>query len=239
MKEKRVLIVDDDEDFCTVMKMSLEGQGIVIETANSGEEAIRLFREKDFDVAFLDVMLPGLNGVESFMEIRKIRPKARIVMMTGYSVEQLLDKAVENGAWAVLQKPLDMKKALKIIEEAGSHCILIADDDPDFIEIISDILTKAGKKVSLASNGQEAVERVAGGGIDILILDLKMPVLDGLGAFLEMKRIGHVVPTIIVTGYAKGSQSSLRTLESMAVSGILRKPFDPQDLLDAVEHLCR
>jgi len=110
MKSLRVLIVDDNEDLAESLAMVLELRGYEAEVAHTGEEAIRTFRDNDFDIAFMDVKLPGNNGVESYMEIRKFKPDARMVMMTGYSMEQLLDKAMENGAWGVIHKPLDMNK---------------------------------------------------------------------------------------------------------------------------------
>ena len=67
-----VLIVDDDRDFSESLAMAVESKGFVVERAFSGEEAIEIFRERDFDIAFMDVKLPGKNGVESFMEIKKI-----------------------------------------------------------------------------------------------------------------------------------------------------------------------
>ena len=79
MKNINVLIVDDDRDFAESLAMVLDGRGYQVDTVHSGEGAIRKFREKDFDIAFIDVKLPGKNGVESFMEIRKIKPEARVV----------------------------------------------------------------------------------------------------------------------------------------------------------------
>jgi CheY-like chemotaxis protein len=61
-----VFIVDDDKDFAETLKMVLEGRGYDVEIAHSGEEAIAKFCEQDFDIAFMDVKLPGKNGVASF-----------------------------------------------------------------------------------------------------------------------------------------------------------------------------
>lgn len=236
MNAKNVLIVDDDEDFAESLAMVLEGRGYQVELANSGEEAIRKLRENDYAITFMDVKMPGKNGVESFLEIRKFKPDARVVMMTGYSVEQLLDQAMEQGAWDILSKPLDINKVLKIISELPAGGVLIADDDADFVESIKGLLEGAGKAVFVALNGQEAVNRVVAGGIDLLILDMRMPVLNGLEAFLELKRRGCLVPIIIVTAFAT---EEMQNVQNMAVNGMLRKPFDPRELLNAVEALLK
>ena len=239
MDNLSVFIVDDDDDFAESLAMVLESRGCQVEIAASGEEAIEIFRTKNFDIAFMDVKLPGKNGVESFLEIRQFKPEARVVMMTGYSVEQLLDQAVAHGAWGILRKPICMEDLLEIVEKLPSSGILIADDDPDFIESIKDLLESGGKKVLVASNGHKAVKCVLANHIDLLILDIRMPILNGLQTYLELKRLGRQVPTIIVTAYASEESEALRRLESLSIDGILKKPFDPRKFLREVESLIK
>jgi two-component system response regulator HydG len=239
MNLPRVFIVDDDRDFAESLALLIEGRDCEVELAFSGEEAIEKFRQRDFDITFMDVRLPGKDGVESFLEIRKLRPAARVVMMTGYSVEQLLEQAVERGAWGVLNKPIDVHRMLGMIEKIKPDGILIVDDDPDFVESIKDLLVGNGYTVFVAIDGREAIERVRPDGIDILILDLRLPILGGLETYLELKKIGHALPTIIVTAYPEEYADEINQLRSLSVSGILRKPFDPAELLDAVEQLSR
>ncbi len=239
MNPLRVFIVDDNQDFAESLALLIEGRGYDVELAFSGEEAIEKFHQQDFDITFMDVKLPGMDGVESFLEIRKFKPSARVVMMTGYSVEQLLEQAVEHGAWGVLNKPLDIHRVLEIIENVKPDGILIVDDDPDFVESIKDVLRSDGYTVFVAKNGREAIERLLSNGIDILILDLKMPIMGGLETYLELKRMKRAIPTLIVTAYADESSSDVDKLRSLSVTGILRKPFDPRELLGAVEHLRR
>jgi CheY-like chemotaxis protein len=158
-------------------------------------------------------------------------------MMTGYSVEQLLEQAVEHGAWGVLDKPIDVHQMLRMLERIKPDGILVVDDDPDFVESVKNLLVDNGYTVFVATNGQEAIERIRSDGIDILILDLRLPILSGLETYLELKRTGHAVPTLIVTAYFDEYADDVDRLRSLSVSGILRKPFDPRDLLNAVERL--
>ena len=117
----RVFIVDDDQDFAKSLALLIEGRGYQVELAFSGEEAIAKFREQDFDITFMDVRLPGKSGTESFLEIRKFKPSARVVMMTGYSVEQLLDNAMERGALGVLRKPIDFGKLRNLLDSIAAN----------------------------------------------------------------------------------------------------------------------
>lgn len=237
MKKLNILIVDDNRDFAESMADVLGLDGHISEIAHSGEEAEEKFRRKDYDIVFMDVKLPGRNGVESFQEIQKFRPDARIIMMTGYSVESLLEQAVKNGAWDVLYKPIDMERILNMLQKIKPDGILIADDDPDFIEEVRRILIDNGYKVFTATNGKEAVERLKTNGIDILILDLRMPILNGLATYMEIQKTGKAIPTIIVTAYAKEEVDSIDELKSLSVTGILYKPFDPGQLLNVLSSL--
>jgi two-component system response regulator HydG len=114
-KQLQILVVDDDVDNANSLAEIFEMQGHAVTTANSGRDAIRAYEQKNFDIAFMDIAMPGKNGVESFFEIRKFKPQARVYMMTGYSVEELVDEAIQNGALGVLHKPVDLNKVLSLL----------------------------------------------------------------------------------------------------------------------------
>ncbi len=135
MKPLSVLIVDDDRDFGQSLANFLRLEGYQVELAFDGETAVEKFWARDFDAAFLDVKLPGMNGVETFLEIRELKPDAKVFMMTGFSVEELLRQAMDSGAVGVFHKPLDLGEVVKALEAAAPAAIvLVADDDPDFSE---------------------------------------------------------------------------------------------------------
>lgn len=231
----RIFVVDDHRDIAEGLADVLRLHGHEVEVAFNGEQAIRIFREQDFDIAFMDVMMPGMNGVESFLEIRKIKPDAKVIMMTGYSVEQLLDQAIENGAYGVLHKPVGMDDVLEALERVNSQgMVLVADDDPDFAGNIKEVLEKHGYRVSRARTGKQALDTALAGGIDILILDLQLPVISGLEVYMQLQQRGRALPTIVVTGYDDAHVEALDSLRSLSATGILTKPFDSGQLLDAL-----
>ncbi|MFN2297961.1 MAG: response regulator [Anaerolineales bacterium] len=235
MRPLNVFVVDDDRDFAESLADILIGAGHNVELCSDGETAVQIFREREFDITFMDVKLPGKNGVESFLEIRAIRPQARVVMMTAYSVEQLVAQAVEQGALGVLRKPFDIDRMLAMLEDVKPKgVILMADDDPDFVDSLHNLLADRGYRVLVARTGQEALDAVLADGIDILVLDLKLPVLTGLEVYLELKSKDRALPTIIVTGYAAEESEAIDRLRAMSVSGCLIKPFHPQELLDII-----
>jgi CheY-like chemotaxis protein len=108
----KMLIVDDDRDMAESIADLVEIRGYEADLAASGPEAIAKFQECDYDMAFMDVRMPGMNGIECLLEILKLKPNAKVVMMTAYSVEQLLNKALMNGAAGILYKPFELSEFL-------------------------------------------------------------------------------------------------------------------------------
>ncbi len=240
MSKLNVLVVDDDIDFAESIADFLEMYGHDVDIANTGEEAINRYRSTDssYDISFMDIKLPGKNGVESFLEIKSFLPDVKVVMMTGFSVEQLLELAVENGAWGILNKPLNMNELLSYIEKVSyGDVILLADNDPDFISSLKYSLEERGFHVYTAFNGKEAIEQINKHSIDVLILDLKLPILNGFEVFYELKRLKKVVPTIIISEYLFEEHDILNKFNSNYITGILSKPFDPNYLLNKIEEI--
>jgi DNA-binding response OmpR family regulator len=231
---RRVLVIDDDRDHAESIVDILSMRGHQVEAAFSGEAGVKLFREENFDIVFMDVKLPGMNGVETFFEFKKIRPDARVMMMTGYSVEELISQAIANGALGVLRKPFAIGELLRVLDEVKPRgLVLVADDDPDFAESLLPILAQHGYRVEIASTGQEALEKAAQTGVNCLVLDLAMPLLTGVEVYLKLKELGKSIPTIFVTGFP-GEKTAALAGPRPVDQGILMKPFDPQDLIHAI-----
>ena len=238
MKSLDILVVDDDADLAEAIADALEMAGHKPVVAGSGTEAIGKYCDRNFDITFMDVKLPDITGVEAFMKIRKMDPAARVVMMTGYRIEQLLSQATDSGAIRVLRKPFAMEEILETLEEAPpAGLILVADDDPDFTSGAASLLAENGYQVLVARTGKEAVDNVLARKPDVLLLDLRLPVMSGLDVYLELKRLDRLIPTIIVTAYRREESDAIDALKSFEVTGCLFKPFEPEQLLQALQNL--
>jgi DNA-binding response OmpR family regulator len=112
----KVLIVEDDPDFAESLMIALGVHNCDVDIARTGEEAIRKFKNMCYDIAFMDIKLPGKNGVESLAEIRNFCPAAHVVMMTGFSESSLLEQAREAGAVDILRKPFRLKEMFGYID---------------------------------------------------------------------------------------------------------------------------
>jgi two-component system response regulator (stage 0 sporulation protein F) len=119
-RQLNILVVDDDaanaESLAELFQM--ENHRVIV--AYDGQQAVEAFSLNKVDVGFFDVMMPNKNGVDSFMEIRASNPEARVYFMTGYSADDLLEKAVKGGALGVFSKPVDLNKMLQAVEDEAA-----------------------------------------------------------------------------------------------------------------------
>jgi DNA-binding NtrC family response regulator len=119
-RKLNILVVDDDvanaESLAELFAM--DDHQVII--AYDGLQAVEAFSLNKVDVGFFDVMMPNKNGVDSFMEIKAANPDARVYFMTGYSADDLLDKAVKGGALGVFSKPIDLLRLLEAVEHEAA-----------------------------------------------------------------------------------------------------------------------
>lgn len=113
-----ILIVDDDISLCKMMTLMLGRKGYAVTTVQDGLEAIERVKERPFDMIFLDIRMLPINGLETYRRIKKIKPEAVVMMMTAYAVEDLVQEALQEGAYGVTYKPLDIERVVAVIEEA-------------------------------------------------------------------------------------------------------------------------
>jgi two-component system, NtrC family, response regulator HydG len=115
-----ILVVDDDTENADALAelFSLENHRVIV--AYDGIQAVEAFNSNQVDLGFFDVMMPGKNGVESFLEIRALNPNARIYFMTGFSSDALLDTATDQGALGVFSKPTDPAKLLEVVDREAA-----------------------------------------------------------------------------------------------------------------------
>jgi len=231
-----ILIVDDEPGMAATLQDILQTFGHDVEIANDGLKAIERVKAKPYDIVLMDIRMPGINGVEAFKEVKKIRPGAAVMMMTAYSLEELVSEALKEGAYGVLYKPFDVRRVLEFIAKVEEDClILVVDDDTAFGETLRDVLKEKGSRVAIASNGEEALEVVRVNGFDVIFIDVRMPIMNGLEVYMAMKEIKPDVKAVMMTGFRR----ELGDLADQAISGsaytCLKKPIDLNVLLKVIE----
>ena len=114
-----ILLVDDNVSLIRIMSLILGRKGYEVATAETGFEAISMVKEIPYDIIFMDIKMPVMDGVETYKKIKKIRSDAVVMMMTAYSVDDLVQEAIQEGANGIIYKPMDINKVVGIIEEVN------------------------------------------------------------------------------------------------------------------------
>ena len=116
--EKRILIVDDDTQVLNGFKQTLELEGYLVDTAETGKEAIEKSNRNTYDLALIDIRLPDMAGTKLLTELHESVPKMRKIMVTGYPSQNNAIEAVNKNADAYIIKPiLDTNTLLNLIKE--------------------------------------------------------------------------------------------------------------------------
>jgi CheY-like chemotaxis protein len=118
MAKKKVLVVDDEADFLEVIKIRLQANHYEVITATNGEEALKKVKDDKPDVILLDVLMPGMDGLEVLRRIRKADEKIPIYIITAFSTEERFKVANKFGASGFIVKTDDLGKELENITSA-------------------------------------------------------------------------------------------------------------------------
>jgi excisionase family DNA binding protein len=103
-----ILIADDDPRICQLFESALAGNDRRLLTARGGEQAVRLSEETAIDLAILDLVMPGLNGVQTLRVLRGLYPSVPVILVTGFPDSSLLQEALDVGPFTVLPKPVGL-----------------------------------------------------------------------------------------------------------------------------------
>jgi len=114
-RQFRILVVDDEKNICDLLKVALEQIGCEVETTTEGAQAIGWAHQNKYDAIFLDIKMPGMNGVEVLKNLRQVQPNAAFVMITGYAGSDLVDESLSSGAFVCLSKPFGISQVQDII----------------------------------------------------------------------------------------------------------------------------
>lgn len=118
MSNLRVLLVDDEEEFVTTLSERLSLRGIETEVAYNGENALAKMNQITPDIVILDVMMPGLSGLDVLKQIKEILPDIPVILLTGRGSTREGIDGMKQGAFDYLMKPVDIEDLIKKMNEA-------------------------------------------------------------------------------------------------------------------------
>ena len=222
-----VLVVDDDKTCCESTVATLKEIGITGEWVLSGREAVkrcyaRHELKNDYFAVILDWKMPGMDGLQTARLLREqVDGALPILIMSAYDWSEIEAPARSAGISGFLQKPIfrstlcygiqkfvlgraAVKQETPTYHFSGKRLLLVEDNELNR-EIALEILQETGAQVDTANNGAQGVERFQGspaGYYDLILMDIQMPVMDGLKATRQIRGNGSQVPIIAVTAYA-------------------------------------
>jgi len=122
MTDVRILLVDDEEAFVTAMARRLARRHVSAATAYSGDEALKKLEEDpEIDVVVLDVKMPGMDGIETLREIKRLFPTVEVILLTGHATFDSAMEGMKLGAFDYLMKPCDIEEVLAKANEAAAR----------------------------------------------------------------------------------------------------------------------
>jgi two-component system sensor histidine kinase/response regulator len=211
----RVLVVDDETSLGTLVRLILEPHGYDVMAVESGAAALEVLIEAPFDLILLDWQMPGMDGLEVARRVRamQLATQPRLVMLTGFGDARIGGQATAAGIDRLMLKPFNPQLLLEEVgtisrvqsgaapkapgaskeddrealgKIAGARILLVEDNELNQ-EVALGLMEEGGFVIDVAGNGQLAIERVLVGTYDIVLMDLQMPVLDGLSATVKLR----------------------------------------------------
>jgi two-component system, NtrC family, response regulator HydG len=232
-KPSSILVVDDEPDICANLRDILSEFGYRVDTATSGASALDLVEGSNYDVALLDLKMPGMNGLELYQEIKRRSSGTVAVMISAYAGTASARDALEAGVWKILSKPVDVSQVLQCIDEAVDQpLVMLVDDDEELCASLWDVLRSQGIRVKLAHNVADASADLKNQEYQVAIVDLKLPGGDGLRLCAEVREKNPGARTILITGYR--AELEQRPGQLPVVDAICFKPFAVEEILDAI-----
>ncbi len=238
---RRVLIVDDDDDFRALMRAQLSHAGYEVLDARDASSAFQIARATRPDVITVDLLMPGVDGWGFIDRLRREEglDKIPIVVVSG-AADAKTDTRLPNDV-SVVAKGEGHDRLLREISLAlagrRGATILVAEDDSDLRDVLSASLTRSGHRVLQARDGAEALAAIERDQIDLLVLDLLMPNIDGFEVLARLKDTakGMTIPVIVVTGTDR-STTELQALR-LGANVYLTKPIEAAALTEEVTRL--
>ncbi len=264
----RVLVVDDNATNRKILAETLGGWAMEVETAGSGAEALALLRQASagphpVQLMLLDAVMPELDGFETARRVRQLMGEQAPIIMMLSSVGVTADgrRCRRLGIARYLVKPVGREELLEaVLETLGRRrrpseaprephgrsggrtlSVLVVEDNPVNQRLLEALVRAAGHQVQLAGDGLQALEAWRRGGVDLILMDVQMPKLDGLEATRRIRRqeqsTGEHIPIVALTAHAFDGDRD-RCL-SAGMDDYLSKPVSRARLLEVLERTAR
>jgi len=245
MIKEKVLVIDDDATVLNSLKTFIAKTGYATLTAENGAKGLAIFEKEKPEIVVSDIKMPDMDGFEVLRRIKKISSTVEVILITGYGNYDLAIQSLQEGASDYLEKPIDFhqlaialgrcsEKVTQKMELEAKAVVLICEDETMARSKLSSILEKEGYQVFQAENGRSALELFVNNKIDIALVDIKMPGMDGLSVLHELKKKSEDVEVIMMTGYGDET-TAIQAMRDGAIN-YLKKPIDIDQMIIDIQH---
>lgn len=234
---RRILVVDDNIDYCEGIIDFLEMEGFDAMGVHDGFKALEVIKKEEFDMVLMDVRMPGMDGVETFQKLKAVSPETPTILMTAFAVESRIREALRNGVFGAFQKPVDNERLICSIKKSfpGGAVVMIADDDKELCSNLLGKFTEKGYRGVVVRNRETAIRMASEKKFDIIIIDTKQKDTNGFETYQEIRDFRPDVNIIIVTDNKKETENLIDQVSKNDVCAFLEKPLDIDNLLEVVQ----
>jgi two-component system, NtrC family, response regulator HydG len=241
MSEKtKVLVVDDDRRMARTLCDILRIKGYDVVEANDGVEAVEKVKSDAPDCVLMDIKMPRLNGIEALKTLCELDPKLPVILTSACATEEQILEAKQHGAYAVLNKPIDIQAFLSFLSVLQKEkSILIVDDDAMFCRTLKDILQARGYKVETEMDPDNVIDDMEKEYKLVVLLDLKLGNKDGTDVLKDIRAKYPAKPVILITGYREEMMASVSKGIQIGAHACLYKPFEIDELIKYIDEIDR
>ncbi|WP_372871197.1 PAS domain S-box protein [Shewanella sp.] len=263
LEDMPVLVVDDNSTARDILRTTLQSMGFSVDSARSGMEALEKCALRDYRIALIDWKMPEMDGTETAARMRGLKQPPLILMVSAHANSEFIDKVESLGISGYITKPISASRLLDGIMSAlgrqghkpvrrkaqpmdagqlsglkGKRILLVEDNEMNQ-EVATEFLEQVGVVLSVADNGQIALEKLALQSFDLVLMDCQMPVMDGYQATRELRKLPGLaeLPVIAMTANAMAGDKELCLLAGM--NDHIAKPIEVGILYQTLlQYLC-
>jgi PAS domain S-box-containing protein len=234
----RVLVVDDEPAIAGLIRRYLERAGHEVLVAGNAGEALRLAQSERPDLITLDVALPDADGF-TVLEWLKTERMTRDIPVLMLSILPDTGEGLRVGAVDYMTKPVHEGHLLARVSSllaGGRDGVLVFDDEPDVRRLLVELLQRAGYRTLEAADGAQALELARQERPGLVLMDVRMPVLDGIEALRAMRADETLreMPVVMMTASPAVLEEQASAIEALGGSALLRKPTTAEELASAL-----
>ncbi|WP_104398505.1 hybrid sensor histidine kinase/response regulator [Vibrio penaeicida] len=256
IKERKALVVDDNDTARGIMENLLEAMEFSVTSVTNGYDAIELLNTEQFNMVFADWNMPGINGVELLKRLPRDErfTDLKRFLVTAYGREVGVDEEASPLIDGFILKPVNPSTLLDAIMDAygieaknlvkrnrakietpdlSGKRILLVEDNEINQEVAIGLLEKTRCEVTVAENGKIALDALSKENIDIVLMDMQMPIMDGVTATKRAREDGYTLPIVAMT--ANAMAQDIETCTNAGMNDHVTKPIDVSRLYNVLK----